>query len=239
MNRIILIGAFLILGVLFLVFLIFSPTKPRKNFIQNTPNQTNQPLRKNQEPLTQEDLKIVSTNPEDRSTGIPLDQIITVNFNRLLLPEEVNFVIGPSVDFSIKIDGNKITSTPTKPLLSGSTYTFLVKFKQKDLISPPSSFTTIGIKPKFLPDTQDPNLKKDSDQFTKINSPDIFLANNTPFENDDFKIVRSGTHSSPTEHYFFTIIYKRPNGNVKTAVEKWLLTLGLNSDQITSLDIEY
>lgn len=98
--------------------------------------------------------------------------------------------------------------------------------------------TTDGPTQTFLPDTQPSGAAEREDNFQKENHPDVFLSNQTPFENEMF-LVESGYKSAPTGHFYFKIMLKGNYETSKKTVFDWMKSLGLLDTQIQKLDIEY
>lgn len=82
---------------------------------------------------------VVSTNPVDLATGVPLNQIITVNFNEQMNPSTItnsSYVImmgATQIAGQISYSGNTATFTSANPLAQNTTYTGIVKTTVKDL----------------------------------------------------------------------------------------------------------
>ncbi|MBK9255045.1 MAG: Ig-like domain-containing protein [Saprospiraceae bacterium] len=80
---------------------------------------------------------VISTIPANGDTNVPLDQIISVNFNEEMNPSTItenSFTItGPGiVSGTISYSGNTATFKPTNPLSPNTTYTGKVKTTVKD-----------------------------------------------------------------------------------------------------------
>lgn len=79
---------------------------------------------------------IIKTNPPDGSTGVPIDKVITVTFNKEMDASSINelsfYVLGSIVPGTVTYN-NKIASfTPSQPLLQNHTYVGKVKTLVKD-----------------------------------------------------------------------------------------------------------
>jgi hypothetical protein len=81
---------------------------------------------------------VVLTNPDDEATNVPLDQIITVTFNKEMNPSTISnasiIIQGNStVAGTVTYNGNTATFTPSAPLVINTTYTGTVKTTVKDI----------------------------------------------------------------------------------------------------------
>lgn len=187
---------------------------------------------------TQPNLFIISTVPSDEKTSVSLSEKITITFNRKITVSEIDFTLLPSLPVTTEINENIITVTPKDPYEPGMKYTFVIRFPNSTLLTRSYSFTTIGPTQPFLPDTQPTGAAEKEDNFQKENHPDVFLSNQTPFENEMFSI-ESDFKSTPTGHFYFKIMLKGNYETSKKAVFDWMKSLGLLDTQIQKLDIEY
>ena len=91
---------------------------------------------------------VVSTNPADKATSVPLRQVITATFNEEMDPATINqasFILTSGLKSSESIAGtltyNNTNATmsfvPTTPLTSNTTYTGRIKATVKDLAGTP------------------------------------------------------------------------------------------------------
>lgn len=81
---------------------------------------------------------VLSTNPTNLEVGVPLNQIITVDFNEEMDPSSItnsSLIIMDSFSIAgqITYSGTKATFTPSNPLVSNTTYTGIVKTSVIDL----------------------------------------------------------------------------------------------------------
>lgn len=185
------------------------------------------------------ELTIVNLSPIDNTQDAGINQAVTVTFNRNIKKEEIELSIMPRVELKIDIRNNLLIFTPVSSYQPGTLYTYLVK--SKSFAKPPNThnFQTTGLTTVFLPDTQDLEGQKNLDDFQKSSHPDVFLSNQTPFENEFFRIDSYFT-DVPAGHFAFTASIKTmPVANGKTEMNNWLLSLGLAQDQIKNLDIRY
>ncbi len=81
---------------------------------------------------------VVSTNPLNGATNVPLSQVITVTFNEEMNPESftnTSFIItGSVVSGTISYSGKTVSFTPSSPLTSNHTYSGRVTTAVKDLM---------------------------------------------------------------------------------------------------------
>lgn len=71
------------------------------------------------------------------------------------------------------------------------------------------------------------------------NQPDLFVSNFLPYETQDFAASSDFTES-PTSHFYFVVVLKNSNNNLSMEkFHQWLLSLGLEQQQIAQLDIRY
>ena len=87
-------------------------------------------------------------------------------------------------------------------------------------------------------DTAPKNAAPTEEAFEKINDPGLFLSNKTPYTNEFFSISYT-FKNAPTGHFAFTVDLKGDKNASQTQVIVWLKSLGLQTSQISSLDITY
>lgn len=81
---------------------------------------------------------VVLTDPADLAVGVPINQIITIDFNERMNPATItnsSFVIMDTAQIAgnINYTGQTAIFTPTSPLASNRTYTGIVKTSVRDL----------------------------------------------------------------------------------------------------------
>lgn len=182
-------------------------------------------------------LTIVSTQPADRATNIGVEEKIIVTFNRKPEADEVSFSISPDVYYFMEIQENKLLAIPQEKYSAGTQYTFAVKYKNPPYTSKTYSFTTIGPTQTTLPDTYPSGAREIEENFQRLNHPDVFLSNKTPYKTNTFS-VSSRFVSVPIGHYAFTVTAANVE-QAKKEVQSWLKSLELTDTQIQTLDIEY
>ena len=134
------------------------------------------------------------------------------------------------------VNNNTIVLIPDAPLTDGLTYKLLVKFNRTGELSKQHQFTIAGTPPASLPDTQPPRAAKQSEEFNRQNHPDIFLANKAPIKRIQFDLYKGALKSTPQEHYSFVMVTNTEQA-ARNELSTTLIQLGLNQDQINSLEI--
>jgi hypothetical protein len=100
--------------------------------------------------------------------------------------------------------------------------------------------STETIQPTSPPQEDDTEAINDEeiDNYMKINDPDVFLANQTPFNNDLISIT--STLQTEGEGFFsFTVTSNQGIVIAQREFANWALRLGLTQDQINNLAVEY
>lgn len=185
------------------------------------------------------ELDIVAVSPVDGSSQITQTTPIEITFSQELKENEIEFIVSPEIAYTQALDGNKLIITPTEDFQTSTLYTYRVTILndlQKIRIY---TFSTAGNEPIYRPDTapEDDDIKR-YDESVRIEYPDIYLKNNTPYETTSFGIT--GTYSETASEFQFRVLLKEPNKNQARAdFILWLQTLDLTDEQIDSLDITY
>lgn len=107
---------------------------------------------------------------------------------------------------------------------------------QTPFISSPPKVTRVS--PAFKNDTQPVGGEKTDEEYMKVYTPDIYLANKTPFSGTTFSVTRS-FKTKPNEHFAFVISQKAGVLSSQKDALAWMKSLGLTDSQIGVLDIEY
>ncbi|HRN70309.1 MAG TPA: Ig-like domain-containing protein [Candidatus Woesebacteria bacterium] len=184
-------------------------------------------------------LDIVQINPSDKSTNISNNQSITITFSKSFSENEIEFFISPSTEYTSSIDNNKLIIKPVNSWQTGMKYTYSVNFINDNQKVRLYSFITAGEPKEYEPDTQPVGLYEQQLNNQKNNTPDLYVSNNTPYENNYF-LATSEYASDPPAHFYLIIIPKDDNiSQVQQAVTLWLQSLDLSQEQIDSLDIRY
>ncbi len=244
MTRYLIIFLIIIIAILLIVTIAVSIQKGKQPSVPNPQPVLTAPSKS---PIsvpstnTQANLSIVSISPDNNSANIPLNQSIIITFNQIVAPDNISFFANPTLDYSLKANSNTITITPSKLLLSGITYTYQINIKNPHQSFSLYSFTTIGTKQKYLPDTQPSGMAADIDAFNKQDYPDVFLGSKVPYSTANFSISGGGIKPDPQPkgHYYFIVILKGNQQTAKDSLVSWLQSLSLTDLQIQGLDIQY
>lgn len=189
--------------------------------------------------IAQGGFDIVSIDPQDMATNIPLDQIITITFNREYQDSEITFSISPATPYMIHKEGNKLTIFPQSTWETGTPYGYSVNFADDAEKVRLYRFTTTGPTPEFLPDTQPEGAYDAEEKKLRENYTDMYVNNNMPYETDTFSAV-SEYNPNPPEHFFFIVTSKTPDKNLaRSDFITWLKSIQLTDEQIGKLDIQY
>ncbi len=184
-------------------------------------------------------LEIISVIPENKSENIALQQTITVELNRTFNRREIEFAIDPPVSYASQVKNTQLIISPNPAFSPSTRYTFSIKILEAGQFPKTYSFQTIGPTPLLLPDTQPPGGPEKVENFQKQNSPDVFLANKTPFSTADFFIMNDFI-SEPLEHFKFTVTLSGPDKEIsKQKTIEWIKSIGLTDKQIINLDIDW
>ena len=191
------------------------------------------------ESLVAGELDIVTVEPKDMSKNVGLDTPIKITFSKTFSFDDIEFFIGPDTPHKVKIESNNLIITPETKWETGTQYTYSINFADNPQKVRLYRFITTGPTQEFLPDTQPKDLYKKELDEQKTERPDIYVANNTPYESGTFS-VRANFESKPPAHYYL-IVTKKINDEeqVKQDVNVWLQQLDLSNEQIASLDIRY
>ena len=184
------------------------------------------------------ELDIISVTPKDGAESVNVNTTIIITFSRSFEEDEIDFSMGPDAIYSQEIKENVLTVTPWNPLAEGTLYTYSVNFpddKQKVRLY---RFVTQGTPAEHLPDTRDEELVTEVEEYQRINRPDVYITNRTPFENDLFSIKSDFERKVPA-HYYFSVSPKTDIETTRQAVDAWLQLQGLTAEQISQLDIRY
>lgn len=185
---------------------------------------------------TKNPISVESTDPEDGAINIAVDKTIHVTFSRPIDPSEVTFVISPPFSFKQSVANNVLTINPSEKLSQYTTYTFFISFTSFQP-SANYTFTTVSPNPSITPIEGDA-VREHSDQNNKIDRPDVFLSNQTPYSTNSFRI-EDGFTPYPQDHFFFTVTLNTTTSTPKQDFINWLRSLTLSDDQIKQLDIRY
>ena len=176
--------------------------------------------------------RIVEAKPDDEEKNVPVDTVIEIVFNKDVNPDELEFSIAPKIEFELDYEGNVLYVYPKNNFVTGTKYTYIIKYKAQALPSRTYSFITEG-EFKSLPDTQPEGGFEEQEDYVRLNKPDIYLTNKTPFTSPTFIVQSTYVEGNPG-HFRFTVIQKTATG--KSAFLEWLKSLKLTEEQISHLD---
>lgn len=185
------------------------------------------------------DLKVTSVSPQNGASDIALDSSAVINFNRRVKKGEVvvEFIDGDlkNIEYDLKLDGAKAVLKPKNGLKQSTIYTVRVRDRYLSIISE-FQFLTLTLVPS--PDTRpEPAVLTGVVTRTRQERPDVYLANLMPHHSYDFSMELE----IDEEGYFtFVATSNRFSGELlKDAVNRWLQSLDLTTEQIKDLPIEY
>lgn len=224
-----LIGGIAILTFIFLLLLIssffFSSGKSSVNNVTTpTPITTNQ----NTNPLS-----ILTTDPLNNQTNVPINQIITITFNKNVLSGNITFTIQPSAQYVGNIVNNQYVVNLTSNLLPNTQYTYTIHVHDRNLGV--YTFTTAGSQSGITNDNAAQTIK----DWSRTNKPDMFLYNQTPYSTSDFSVSKDISQTAPYNAFFTVSLLGTDKNSGKQAFLQWLTSLGLTDQQIQNLDIRY
>ena len=184
-------------------------------------------------------LAIVDSNPKNGQKSVDLKTNITIKLNKPIKQNFLSFTIFPEVSHSAYSSGNSIEVIFNEKLKEGATYSYSIldsSYSNKPITQ---WFITKGNVPTPLPhlDESEKIIKKEL-EMQKKEKPEVFLSNNTPFENEYFKI--ESAYREDPEGFDFSISFKISDKNLaQKSLDDWLLSIGLNKDQISNLNLIY
>lgn len=235
MKRIIIIEVFVVLVILVSIVLVLffrnSSQSPMGLMPAATPVQSPAPG----------SLIVLQSFPSDGSVDITNKQEIVIQFNREPKEGEYTFFISPKTPYTVSVSTNELRIKPQTAWEKGMPYRYGIYYENTGQLSQGFEFVTEGERTGELPDTQpDPTYIIGQNEYDRTYHPDTFVANQTPYENDDFSI-ESGYEKQPVAKTYFTVRSKSGivDEKVRTSVNTWLLSLKLTPEQIASLDIRY
>jgi len=181
---------------------------------------------------------ITSVVPTNKSSGVPINQGITVYFNFQPSKTNVDFSIYPSSSYSISYGYNNLSVVFDNPLQEGTLYEYTVKIKDTGSSSL-FYFTTSGTPKTIFRGNPPPGASSSYKNYMLANHPDGFLASYTPYSTNDFSITSSFS-KSPIEHFSFVVtLIGSDKASSKNIFLSWVKSLGFADSQIQNLDITY
>lgn len=185
------------------------------------------------------ELDIVNISPTDHQANVTSILPIEVTFSQPIKAQDVEFIISPEIPHTQAIEGNKLIITPTENFQTATLYTYRINILSDLQKIRMYTFSTAGSDDPKYPDTRpaEEEIAKYNSR-VRINYPDIYVQNQTPYETSEFGIT--GTYSDSTNKFQFRVLLKGPNKNDSRAdFIIWLQSLDLTDAQIAALDITY
>ena len=214
-RLIILIGIFIVILIVLIISLVLGRSNEHPS-VSPTPTL----------PPEVDQLRVISTIPQDESEDVPITQQITLTFNEPLTETDITILISPD--------------TPVTTWQESTAYRIAIRYPDPNKLPDTIDFITEGAGEITFPDTApNPTSVAESEQFVLKERPDIFLKNKTPYAEELFSIISD--YDSETQKFEFLV--EIPEGVTESdgrfAAETWMESLGLTPAQINSLSIEY
>lgn len=225
---------FILIGVLLLLFFavyLLGGVRREKEFekaTEPTPNPT--------AVVRQKGLFIEAADPYNNEDNVPAGGSIIVTFSRMPAKDEFIFEISPAVEYDTRIEGKNLIVIPRSALAPGTNYNYKITFTASDA-SRSYDFRTLK-QNEVLPDTIDPEVHDQQEEYELENATDVYVAGLTPFENNSFSVVSDYAYK-PAGHYVFYVEARTDRENARLAFISWLKSNNLTDTQIGSLDILY
>lgn len=210
-------------------------TSPQKEIDFIDPTGILIPTRK----VSPNELDIVKISPQDMQKNIGPQEEIVITFSRSFSADEIKFYISPDTLTNVEIKENILHVTPVKAWSPGTKYSYSVNFINDRTKVRLYTFQTTGPTSSSLPDTAPQDAFQEELERQKTIRPDIYVSNQTPYENAYFSISAEYTTDSPARFYFSVKQKVNNTDTVKQYVNAWLQSLDLTQDQISNLDIRY
>lgn len=226
-RLILLISGFIIVLVLLIIFTFIRKKGP-------TPDPITPPI--SPSPTT---LKFINSTPQNGATNVNINTKIIINFNQPVTEENIQLLLWPKVEYEAQYNNKTATIIPTTQLEEGTPYRVTLVYSYTD-IPDVITFTTIGTRTAPLPDTgPDDEAIKRVEEEERINRPDIFLKNRTPYSEENFSI--EGEYDGSVGQFAFTVTIPQNIGMAqgRQAATMWMKAFGLIDPQIQNLKITY
>lgn len=200
-------------------------------------NQTGQQTGTIPIPQSEEQLPLVplTINVRDGFDQVQLDQELVVTFNKSFSQEDVEVTVEPSFPYDTSVEGKQLIITPQRPLQPDTDYTLTVR----PTVSQERSFTfkTINPQDETDADTYPIGAREQSEEFQRINYPDVFLANQTPYETEQFVITHE--YDPGVGAFVFQVQLRGNIQESRQAFADWLVSLGMTGEQVDRVQIEF
>jgi len=183
-------------------------------------------------------LRLIKTAPQSGASNIEFDTQVVLSFSRSFTDGDVTIEFLnnrlENVDYDQEQLGANLTLIPQSPLEQSMVYTVRVRDQYLRTLKE-FSFLTKTLTPS--PDTRPEAAITQRILRDRLEHPEIFLANNLPYESEDFKMIRTFDAGG---NYVFEVTSSRWKGPILVdAVKNWLLSLELTESQIATFTIEY
>jgi hypothetical protein len=242
----ILIAAVLVVVTLFLVIMIMA-LEQRREALENptptiAPSPTDRVVRGRQPTnvptiVGEQPLAVVQTYPEDKAIGVPVDATIEITFNKPFEYKDFIYAMAPETEYQLRTAiGNRITVTFPKGLQPSTVYTFKVNTLEQ--LPRTYTFTTAGTDPVEAPNTYPTGAAEVEEEFMRSENPDVFLRNNTPYEQAEFSVT--SVYDERKSDFVFTVTAKSTDRlRAREAFITWMQSLGMTNDDISKLQVTY
>lgn len=189
------------------------------------------------QPTPESSFTIVSSSISDGQTNVPLDEIISIKFNRIIDADSVSINILPTTNYTFEVAGDTVIITPDS-LAPSTLYSLSMSYAPTNEFMASFAFTTLGPTPTFLPDTRPSGEPENTDELLLRTRPDVYLSNNLPYTNTSFSVDYEFA-AGPPSHFAFNVTLLGDKNVSREDFLAWVRSKGLTDSQIGSLDITY
>lgn len=221
-----------ILGILALSVLLLAGFAKKQPAVEDVPKTQTQVSPNPSSTTGLPQLEAVSSNPPNNSTNQSLNTPISIRFNRQITESDIQIKIDPEIEYNLSIPDETVFILPKTSLQANNTYTISATFSGSKIYTWKFSTGTSAA----IDTAPDVEFFRKRDANLREQRPDLYLYNNTPFENSDFEIEVGSLKSSPKSHYSFAVTLKNQSS---AGFISWLKSLEFTDTQIQELDIEY
>ena len=228
-RLIILIGIFIVILIVLIISLVLGRSNEHPS-VSPTPTL----------PPEVDQLRVISTIPQDESEDVPITQQIMLTFNEPLTETDITILISPDTPVTTTFQNDVLIISPNPTWQESTAYRIAIRYPDPHKLPDTIDFITEGADEITFPDTApNPTSVAESEQFVLKERPDIFLKNKTPYAEELFSIISD--YDSETQKFEFLV--EIPEGVTESdgrfAAETLMESLGLTPAQINSLSIEY
>ncbi len=227
-------GIAILFSILFIIISINISNSTNKTNKKLLPSPTPTIQNKTQQVSPTPNIDVISTQPNNNATDVPLDTQIVITLNQAIDGNNVNVSITPNnAVFSTITNQNTIRITSQNQLQADTIYTLTIKYAP-NVPAYIYAFRTIG-----APSGDTFSFPHQAADVNDIRSaPDVFLARRTPYEGTDFKV--NSELSDSTGYFVFTVtITSNDKQTAQQDFLNWALSQGLTQEQVRSLQITY